>query len=105
MKQQLIGRVSHYYTKLCVAGILLNDALHAGDIVRILGKHTDFIQRATSIQHNHQVVQSAGAGDEIGLLVDYRARVGDRVYRLTGPEAEKLVAPADEDLRQRELER
>lgn len=105
MEQQPIGHVTHYYTNLCVAGVLLNDALQAGDIVRILGKHTDFVQRATSIQLNHQAVQSAKAGEEIGLLVDYRARVGDRVYRLIGPEAEKLVAPADEDLHQRELDR
>lgn len=105
MKQQVIGRVSHYYTNLCVVGILLTDTLQEGDIVRILGKHTDFVQRATSIQHNHQTVRKAEAGEEVGLLADYRARPGDKVYRLAGPEAEMLVAPADEDLHRRELER
>lgn len=105
MKEQLIGRVSHYYTHLCVAGLVLVDALQAGDIVRVHGKHTDFVQRATSIQFNHQPVNEAHAGQEVGLLVDFRARVGDKVYRLTGPDVAALVPHERSDLRRRELER
>ena len=62
-----------------VAGLVLIDTLKAGDIVRIHGKHTDFVQRATSMQFNHQHVNEAYAGQEIGLLVDFRARMGDKV--------------------------
>lgn len=105
MKQQLIGRVSHYFTRLCVAGVVLIDTLEAGTIVRIQGKHTDFVQRATSIQFNHQPVERALAGQEVGLLVDYRARPGDKVYRVSGAEAEALVPRERSDLRRRELER
>lgn len=105
MKEQLIGRVSRYYTRLCVAGLVLIDTLKAGDIVRVHGKHTDFVQRAMSIQFNHQPVNEAHAGQEIGLLVDFRVRVGDRVYRLAGSDAEALVPHEHSDLRRRELER
>lgn len=105
MEEQLIGKVSHYFTRLCVAGIQLSDTLRVGDIIRIRGKTTDFVQRATSIEHNRQAVSEAHAGQEIGLLVDYRARPGDRVYRLTGTGAEELLAGRAEDLKERELER
>jgi hypothetical protein len=105
MREQEVGRVSHYYTRLCVAGVVLVDTLQAGDIVRIHGKHTDFVQRATSIQFNHQPANEAHVGQEIGLLVDFRAHAGDRVYRLDDPEAEALVSHARGDLRRRELER
>lgn len=104
MNEQLIGRVSHYFTGLGVAGVVLIDTLKTGDIVRIRGKHTDFVQRATSIQFNHQPVNEAHAGQEVGLLVDSRARVGDKVYRLSGPEAEALVLHAGVDERSLELD-
>ncbi len=104
MNEHLIGRVSHYFTGLGVAGVALIDTLRVGDIVRIHGKHTDFVQRATSIQFNHQAVNEAQAGQEVGLLVDFRARVGDKVYRLSGPDAEALVLHADVDQRSLELE-
>lgn len=105
MEETLIGQVSHYYTRICVAAVLLEDTLRAGDIVRIRGKHTDFVQRATSMEIQHQPVLQAEAGQDIGLLVDHRARVGDRVYKLTGAGAETLLPHGVVDLRDRELER
>ena len=105
MKEQLVGRVSHYFTRICVAGIVLIDTVEAGDIVRIRGKHTDFVQRANSIQFNHKPVLKAVAGQEIGLLVDFRARPGDKIYRITGPGAEELLPHERSDLKRREVER
>lgn len=105
MEKELIGKVTHYFTRICVAGILLNRTLKAGDIVHIRGRHTDFVQRATSIEHNHHPVLRAEAGQEIGLLVDYRVRPGDHVYRLSGGEAEQLVTQEEGDLKRLELER
>lgn len=105
MEKELIGRVTHYFTRICVAGILLERTLKAGDIIHLQGRHTHFVQRATSIQHNHHPVLRAEAGQEIGLLVDYRVRPGDQVYRLSGPGAERLVSQEEGDLKRLELER
>lgn len=105
MEQQLVGVVSHYFNRICVAGIHLNDTLRAGDIIRIHGKHTDFVQKATSIEIRHQRVLQAEAGQEVGLLVDFRARPGDKVYRLSGPEADRMLAREESDLKRLELER
>lgn len=105
MEETLIGQVSHYYTRICVAAVELEDTLRAGDIVRIRGKHTDFVQRATSMEIQHQPVLQAEAGQDIGLLVDHRARVGDLVYKLTGSGAEALLPHGAAELRDWDLER
>jgi putative protease len=105
MQEQLIGVVSHYYNRICVAAIRLSATLKAGDYLRIRGKHTDCVQKATSIQIQHQPVLQAEAGQEIGLLVDARVRPGDRVYRLSGPGVEELLAGEANDLKRLELER
>jgi hypothetical protein len=105
MEEILIGQVTHYYTRICVAAVVLEDTLRAGDIVRIRGKHTDFVQRATSMEIQHQPVLQAEAGHDIGLLVDHRARAGDRVYKLTGVGAEALLPHSVVDLRDWNLER
>lgn len=104
MEETLVGRVSHYYTRICVAAVDLQGSLRAGDIVWIRGKHTDFVQRATSMEIQHQPVLQAEAGQDIGLLVDHRVRQGDQVYKLTGPGAEVLLIQSAADLWDRDLE-
>ena len=97
MAEQAIGKVTHYFTRLGVAGIELHDTLKVGDVVRFRGATSDFAQRASSIQIEHQFVQEAGPGSLIGLLVAQRVRPGDTVYRLTGDDAEKALQELMED--------
>ena len=83
-----IGRVIHYWTRLCVAGVELTDSLKMDDWVHFRGTTTDFQQRVTSMQLDRQFIDQADAGQEIGVLVADRVRVGDTVYLLedqTGP--------------------
>ena len=77
-----IGDVSHYFTRIEVAVVELVDELKVGDSIRIRGATTDFTQEVGSIQIHHDQVESAGAGDSIGLLVDYRVRQGDEVFKI-----------------------
>ena len=83
MAEKLIGKVSHWFGKIGVAGIELTDDLALGDRIHILGQTTDFQQEATSMQIMHQDVGEAGPGDNVGVKVQFRARTGDRVYRVT----------------------
>ena len=83
MPEQMIGRVNHWFGKLSVAGVELTDALAVGDRIHILGHTTDFEQEVTSMQIMHQDVAQAGPGDDVGIRVQFRARIGDRVYRVT----------------------
>jgi translation elongation factor EF-Tu-like GTPase len=83
MAEKLIGKVNHWFGRIGVAGIALTDRLAVGDSIHILGHTTDFEQEVTSMQVMHQDVAEAGSGDEVGVKVQSRARVGDRVYRVT----------------------
>ena len=83
MEEKLIGRVNHWFGKIGVAGVELTDKLAVGDHIHLLGHTTDFDQDVTSMQIMHQDVAAAGPGDDVGIKVQFRARVGDRVYRVT----------------------
>jgi len=79
MAEHLVGTVSHYYGKLGVAGIDLSGELKVGDTIRILGHTSDFTQTVNSIQIEHETVESAKAGEPIGVKVKERVRVHDQV--------------------------
>ena len=81
MAEKLIGKVSHWFGKIGVAGIELTGKLAVGDYIHILGYTTDFDQQVTSMQIMHQDVAEAGPGDNVGVKVQFRARPGDRVYK------------------------
>jgi hypothetical protein len=83
MEEKLIGKVNHWFGKIGVAGVELTDKLAVGDRIHLLGHTTDFDQEVTSMQIMHQDVAAAGPGDDVGIKVQFRARVGDRVYKVT----------------------
>jgi len=83
MAEHLVGTVSHYYGNLGVAGIELSSELNVGDTIHILGHTSDFIQTVGSIQIKHETVESAKAGEPIGVKVNERARVNDQVLVVT----------------------
>ena len=87
-----IGRVTHYFGRLGVAVLALEDTLRVGDCIRILGHTTEFAQVVCSMEINHRQIQEAGRGAEVALKVVEPARVGDLVYRLVGEEAEEARA-------------
>ena len=77
-----IGDVSHYFTNIEVAVVELVNKIKVGDHIQIKGATTDFTQKVQSIQIQHTQVKEAGAGDSVGLLVDYRVRQGDEIFKL-----------------------
>jgi translation elongation factor EF-1alpha len=83
MAEKLIGSVNHWFGRIGVAGIALTDKLAVGDRIHIQGHTTDFEQEITSMQIMHQDVSEAGPGDDVGVKVEFRARRGDRVYKVT----------------------
>jgi translation initiation factor IF-2 len=84
MAEELVGIVTHYFGKPKVAAIELTAGkLEVGDTVRIVGHTSDFTQSIDSMQIEHASVQSAKAGDRIGIQVVEHAREHDKVYRVT----------------------
>lgn len=81
----LIGKVSHYFGKIQVAAIELTDgALSVGDKIHIKGNTSDFEQTIDSMQIDNAAVTHADKGSSIGIRVTDQARVGDKVYKVTG---------------------
>lgn len=82
MGKRKIGEVFHYYPKPQVAAIrITEDALRVGDDIRIEGHTTDLAQRVESMEIDREAVESAKAGQEVGIRVESRVRAGDVVYR------------------------
>ena len=86
MPEQLIGKVSHYYSRIGVAAFSLEAPLRTGDRVRILGHTTDVEQTVDSIEIEHHKVELAEAGADVAIKVQGRVRAGDKVYREIGGE-------------------
>jgi len=82
MEERLVGEVTHYFGKINVAGIRLSGDLAVGDEVRISGHTTGFTCTVESIQIDHRAIDQAGPGDQIGMSVPERVRVGDRISKI-----------------------
>lgn len=81
-EKKLVGTVEHYYTKIGVAVVNLEDSLSVGDKISIEGATTNIQQTVDSMQVEHETVENAKAGDSVGMKVVDRVRPGDQVYKL-----------------------
>jgi translation elongation factor EF-1alpha len=78
--RKLVGKVTHFFSKISVAGIQLSDTLQVGDRISIEGATTKFEETIDSMQIENAKVQEAKPGDIIGIKVKDKTRVGDDVY-------------------------
>ncbi len=74
MKQ--IGSVTHYYGKAGVAILLLEAPLKVGDRIKFEGHGADFEQPVESLQIDRENVNSAAAGQQVGLKVGQPVKEG-----------------------------
>ena len=81
-EKKRVGKVTHYFTKIGVAVVELEDELRIGDKISIEGFTTNFQQTVESMQIEHKPIEVAKAGDSIGLKVIDRVRKGDIVYKI-----------------------
>jgi len=78
-----IGVITHYFPHVKAAVIKLSKGgVKAGDNVYIKGHTTDFKQSVKSLQLNRAAVEEGKVGQEIGLKVKSRVRIGDVVYKI-----------------------
>ena len=83
MSEEEVGRVQSYFRKPGVAAMVLTGDLSIGDSIRIQGATTDIDMTVESMQINLEPVESAGAGDDVGIKVPARVRPNDRVIRVS----------------------
>lgn len=78
-----IGEVTHYFPHVKAAAVkIMKNSLKAGDEVYIKGHTTDFKEKVNSMQLDRTPIEEGRKGQEIGLLVKSRVRIGDSVYKI-----------------------
>lgn len=81
MSEDKIGTITHYFSKIGVAVIKLDDTLKVGDTIHIKGATSDFSQVVSNMQIDKQDIPEAASGQEIGLKVNDHVREHDTVYK------------------------
>ena len=81
-KEELIGKITHYFGKIEVGIIELSKPLVVGDTIHIKGGETDFEQEVKSMQIEHKDIEKAKKGDVIGFKVEDKVREGNEVYKV-----------------------
>jgi putative protease len=76
-----IGKVTHYFSHISVAGIQLTAPLKVGEKIHIHGHTTDLVQTVGSMEVEHAKVEQAGPGDDVALQVDDHVRDHDLIFR------------------------
>lgn len=78
-----IGKITHYFNKIGVAVLMVEaDSVKVGDTILVGEEGTGFTQAVDSMQVEHQQVNEAKVGDEVGLKVAQPAHEGDSVYKV-----------------------
>ncbi|MDD5547883.1 MAG: translation elongation factor-like protein [Candidatus Pacebacteria bacterium] len=75
-----VGVITHYYGGIEVAIIKFSKPVSVGQKITIQGATTDFSQEIKSMQYDHKEIQSAKAGQEVGIKSKDKVREGDSVY-------------------------
>lgn len=78
-----VGKITHYYDKIGVAVVELTGSLAVGDTIRISGHGTEFTQKVESMQIEHEGIQEAKKGQNIGLKIEQEVKDGDEVYKVS----------------------
>jgi len=56
--------------------------LKVGDRIKISGHDKEFEQEITSMQVEHQNIQAAKKGNDVGMKMDQPVKDGDEVYKV-----------------------
>jgi putative protease len=79
-----VGLVTHYFAHANAAIVALDEgSVRVGDTLHFRGHTTDFYQRVERVEIDHQPVEHAGPGQEVGIQVSQRVRENDVVFRVT----------------------
>lgn len=83
MDEVFVGTVSHYFAQPQVGAVKLEAELRVGDLLHIRGRTTEFEQTVNSMQIEHEPVEMADPGSEVGIKVVERVRKGDQIFKVT----------------------
>lgn len=84
MPDEKVGTITHYYDKIGVAVLkLAKGSLKLGDIIKLTSKGgEEFTQEIGQMQMEREDIQTAKAGDVIGLKVDQEPKTNSPVLKI-----------------------
>lgn len=81
--EEEIGKITHFFSKINVGVLeLTKGEINTGDTIHIKGATSDFYQKVESMQVEHEPVEKAEKGMEVGLKVENPVRENDIVYKV-----------------------
>ena len=84
MSELEIGTVVHYFDRPQVAVVKVTGGeIAVGDTLRFHGHTTEFSETVASMEVDHHHVERAATGAEVAIKVVGRARVHDKVLKVT----------------------
>jgi putative protease len=79
-QREPVGEIEHFFSKIGVAAIHLSGDLKVGDTIEI-GESPDEVRvEVSSMQIDRKDVESASAGDSVGIKMDTEVAPGSKVY-------------------------
>lgn len=80
MADKKVGTITHFFDKLSVGIIKLDEPLEKGSKIRIQGNTTNFEQIVNEMQFDRQEIDRGQKGQEVGIKVDEKVREDDKVF-------------------------
>jgi hypothetical protein len=80
--EKFLGVVEDFFGHVSVLATTLKQPLKVGDVIHVRGHTSDFTEPLASMQIEHVTVESAKAGDGVGIKVGQKSRKGDYIYRV-----------------------
>lgn len=79
-----VGKITHYYDKIGVAVVAVESPISAGDEIEIRDKNDapKFTQTVSSMQIEHENIDKAKKGQDIGMKIGQEVKEGDLVYKI-----------------------
>ena len=81
-EKHLVGKVTHYYSKIGVAVVELSDKLRTGDSILIECGERAVEQVVGSMQVEHKQISEATKGQSVGMKVADKVHEGASVFKL-----------------------
>lgn len=82
VEKKLVGKIVHFYPKISVVVVELEDTLRVGDKISVERESGSFEQVVDSMQIEHKNIEEAKAGDAIGMKVTEPTREGAKVFKI-----------------------
>ena len=79
-KNNLIGKITHWYDKIGVAVVELEKGLELGDKVKIKHGDQEFEETIASMELDHKPVKSGKKGQGVAIKLSKKAGEGSEIY-------------------------